>query len=240
MEALLSLLPRVAGAYSLVLMDEGRVIGARDPYGFRPLVLGRLPIEAVVADAPALSPGHAEVASTPLPWAVGETLAPGEPRCRGWVLASETAALDVLGADFVRDVEPGEIIVLGEEGGPRSIRFAEGKERLCVFELIYFARPDSYMLGRNLYEARRRMGEVLAREAPTEADLVMPVPDTGAPAAVGYAEASGHPVSGGHGQEPLCRPDLHPAQPVDAPAGREHEAERAPGAGPWQAPGGRG
>ena len=127
----------------------------------------------------------------------GETLEPGGPRSRGWVLASETAALDVLGADYVRDVEPGEIVVLGEAGGPRSIRFAEGKERLCVFELIYFARPDSYMLGRNLYEARRRMGEVLAREAPTEADLVMPVPDTGAPAAAGYAEASGIPYREG-------------------------------------------
>ncbi len=127
----------------------------------------------------------------------GDGAAPGGPRGRGWVLASETAALDVLGADYLRDVEPGEIVVLGEPGGPRSIRFAEGKERLCVFELIYFARPDSYMLGRNLYEARRRMGEVLAREAPTEADLVMPVPDTGAPAAAGYAEASGIPYREG-------------------------------------------
>jgi amidophosphoribosyltransferase len=91
----------------------------------------------------------------------------------------------------VRDVEPGEMVVLGEPGGPRSVRFAEPSERLCVFELIYFARPDSYLLGRNLYEVRRRMGEVLAREAPADADLVMPVPDTGAPAAAGFAEASG-------------------------------------------------
>ena len=89
--------------------------------------------------------------------------------------------------------------------------------------------PDSYMLGRNLYEVRRRMGEVLAREAPADADLVMPVPDTGAPAAAGYAEASGHPVSGGHGQEPVRRSDVHPAQPVDAPAGREHEARACSG-----------
>ncbi len=196
-DALVHLLPRVAGAYSLVVMDEGRVIGARDPYGFRPLVLGRLPLDAIVADAVPLSPGHAEVVSAPLPWDDAGSDVPGAPRGRGWVLASETAALDVLGADYLRDVEPGEIVVLGEPGGPRSIRFAEGKERLCVFELIYFARPDSYMLGRNLYEARRRMGEVLAREAPMEADLVMPVPDTGAPAAAGYAEASGIPYREG-------------------------------------------
>jgi amidophosphoribosyltransferase len=163
-EALLALLPRVSGAYSLVVMDEGRVIGVRDPYGFRPLVLGTL----------AMPDG-----------------------ATGYVLASETAALDVLGAEFVRDVEPGEMVVLGEPGGPRSVRFAEGRENLCVFELIYFARPDSYMLGRNLYEARRRMGEALAREAPADVDLVMPVPDTGAPAAAGYAEASGIPYREG-------------------------------------------
>ncbi len=163
-EALLAVLPRVSGAYSLIVSDETRVVGVRDPYGFRPLVLG------------ALSADGAETA---------------------WILASETAALDVLGADFVRDVEPGEMVVLGEAGGPRSVRFAEGKEQLCVFELIYFARPDSYMLGRNLYEVRRRMGEMLAREAPAEADLVMPVPDTGAAAAAGYAEASGIPYREG-------------------------------------------
>jgi amidophosphoribosyltransferase len=161
-EALLGVLPDVSGAYSLVVMDERRVIGVRDPHGFRPLVLGRLP---------------------------------GDPE--GWVLASETAALDALGADVVREVEPGEMVVLGEPGGPRSIRFAEAQEHLCVFELIYFARPDSYLMGRNLYEARRRMGEALAREAPADADLVMPVPETGAPAAAGFAEASGLPFREG-------------------------------------------
>jgi amidophosphoribosyltransferase len=158
--ALMRVLPRVSGAYSLVVMDERRVIGLRDPYGFRPLTLGRLP-------------------------------------GGGWVFSSETAGLDILGADFVRDVAPGEMVVLGDPDGPRSIQFAEGRENLCVFELIYFARPDSYMLGRNLYEARRRMGEALAREAPAEADIVVPVPDTGAPAAVGFAEASGLPYREG-------------------------------------------
>ncbi len=162
-EALLALLPRISGAYSLVVMDEQRVVGVRDPYGFRPLVLGRLSTDGGPA----------------------------------WCFSSETAGLDALGADYVRDVEPGEMVVLGETDGPRSVRFADGREQLCVFELIYFARPDSYMLGRNLYEVRRRMGEALAREAPADADLVMPVPDTGAPAAAGYAERSGIPYREG-------------------------------------------
>jgi amidophosphoribosyltransferase len=161
--ALLTLLPRVSGAYALVLMDEKRIIGVRDPHGFRPLVLGRRP-------------------------------------AGGWVLASETAALDILEATYVRDVEPGEMVVLEhEQEAPtiRSIRFAEGDLKLCVFELIYFARPDSYMLGRNLYEARRRMGEQLASEAPADADIVVPVPDTGNPAAAGFAERSGLPYREG-------------------------------------------
>ena len=115
----------------------------------------------------------------------------------GWCLSSETAALDIVGAEFVRDVEPGEIVVLEPGQAPRSVRFAEPNPALCVFELIYFARPDSYMEGRNLYEVRRRMGEQLAIEHPVEADLVMPVPDTGAPAAAGYAEASGLPYREG-------------------------------------------
>ncbi|MET0773283.1 MAG: amidophosphoribosyltransferase [Candidatus Limnocylindrales bacterium] len=191
-DALQRVLPRVRGAYSLVVMDEDRVIGVRDPYGFRPLALGRLPQEMVVAERAAADD---EAGSEPL-WRDDERGRPAA-TARGWVLASETAALDTLGAEYVRDVEPGEMVVLGEPGGPRSIRFAEGHERLCVFELIYFARPDSYLLGRNLYEVRRRMGEVLAREAPVDADLVMPVPDTGAPAAAGFAEASGLPYRDG-------------------------------------------
>ena len=166
-EVLLRVLPTVEGAYALVVMDEQRVVGLRDPVGLRPLVLGRLGAGAEVGTS------------------------------GGWCLASETCGLEAMGAEYVRDVEPGEMVVLGEPGGPRSIRFADGREQLCVFELIYFARPDSYMLGRNLYEVRRRMGEELAREAPAEADLVMPVPDTGAPAAAGYAEASGIPFREG-------------------------------------------
>ncbi len=121
----------------------------------------------------------------------------GDDATAGWCLSSETAGLDIVGAEYVRDVEPGEIVILERGQAPRSVRFAEATPALCVFELIYFARPDSYMEGRNLYEARRQMGMQLALEHPVEADLVMPVPDTGAPAAAGFAEASGIPYREG-------------------------------------------
>ncbi len=183
LDALLRVLPGVRGAFSLVVMDERRLFGVRDPWGFRPLVLGRI--------APGGPWQGAEPAGRPPAEAAGPAVG------AGWVLASETAGLDAVGAEYVRDVEPGEIVVLGEGEGPRSVRFAPGREHLCVFELIYFARPDSYMLGRNLYEVRRRMGEALAREAPAAADLVMPVPDTGGPAAAGFAEASRIPYREG-------------------------------------------
>ncbi len=174
-EALCRVLPRVRGAYSLVVLDERRVIGVRDPHGFRPLVLGRMPGRA---DAP-------------------DGLWGGDEGSAGWCLSSETAGLDIVGAEYVRDVEPGELIVLEPGSPPRSVRFAEATPALCVFELIYFARPDTYMEGRNLYEVRRRMGMELAREHPADTDLVMPVPDTGAPAAAGFAEASGIPYREG-------------------------------------------
>ena len=180
-DALARVLPGVRGAYSLVVLDERRVIGVRDPHGFRPLVLGRLPgaAEAAAAETPGL-------------WATDD-----QDSSSGWVLASETTALDIAGAEFVRDVAPGEIVVLEPGRAPRSVRYAEATPALCVFELIYFARPDSYMEGRNLYEVRRRMGEELAREHPAATDLVMPVPDTGAPAAAGFAEISGIPYREG-------------------------------------------
>ena len=178
--ALLTVLPRVRGAFSLVILDQHRVIGVRDPHGFRPLVLGRLPRSS--AGGPLDDAGL---------WAHDEDAT------SGWCLSSETASLDIVGAEFVRDVEPGEIVVLEPGRPPRSIRYAPATPALCVFELIYFARPDSYMEGRNLYEARRRMGEQLALEHPVDADIVIPVPDTGAPAAAGYSEASGLPYREG-------------------------------------------
>ncbi|MEI7711081.1 MAG: amidophosphoribosyltransferase [Rhodospirillales bacterium] len=108
----------------------------------------------------------------------------------GWVLASETCALDIVGADFVRDVEPGEIVVI-DDAGVRSIKpFKPARERFCVFEYIYFARPDSVMEGMPVYNARKRIGAELAEESPVEADVIVPVPDSGVPAAMGYAVAS--------------------------------------------------
>jgi len=173
-DALARVLPRIRGAYSLVVLDEHRVIGVRDPFGFRPLVVGRLATEDR-----------------------GDGLWADDPARTGWVLASETAGLDIVGAEYVRDVAPGEMVILEQGRDPRYVRFATATPALCVFELIYFARPDSYMEGRNLYEVRRRMGMQLALEHPVSADLVMPVPDTGAPAAAGFAEASGLPYREG-------------------------------------------
>ncbi len=177
-EALQRVLPRVRGAYSLVVLDERRVIGVRDPFGFRPLVLGRLRHPGLGGRDDGLWRGDDD-AST------------------GWCFSSETAGLDIIGAEYVRDVEPGELVVLEPGKPPRSVRYAAATPALCVFELIYFARPDSYMEGRNLYESRRRMGMQLAGEHPAAADLVTPVPDTGAPAAAGYAEASAIPYREG-------------------------------------------
>ena len=157
--ALERVLPRLAGGFSLVLMDEAHLIAVRDRHGFWPLVLGRV-------------------------------------EGGGWVVASETAALDILGAHVVREVEPGEMVVI-DASGLREHRFADPTPSLCLFEFVYFARPDSYLYGRNVHAARRRMGEELARQAPVGADMVMPVPESGIPAAQGYAHASGIPYGDG-------------------------------------------
>ena len=159
-EACLKVLPGLRGAFSFVLLDERTVYAARDPYGIRPLGLGRLP-------------------------------------GGGWVVASETAALDVVGATYVREVEPGELVAL-DDRGLRSMRFAESpRPALCLFEFVYLGRADSRMYGRSLHEARREAGRRLAREAPADADLVMPVPDTAVSAAQGFAEESGIPYGEG-------------------------------------------
>lgn len=115
---------------------------------------------------------------------------------RGWVVASETAALDIVGASYVREIEPGELIVI-DENGLRSTHFAQPKPAGCVFEFVYLARPDTTINGRVVYEARVEMGRTLAREFPVDADLVMPTPESGTPAAIGYSEQSGIPF--GHG-----------------------------------------
>jgi amidophosphoribosyltransferase len=154
----LEALPLLRGAFSLVFMDERTLYAARDPQGFRPLVLGRLE--------------------------------------RGWVVASETAALDIVGASFVREVEPGELIAI-DERGLRSRRFAQPQPRGCLFEYVYLARPDTAIAGRGVQAARVEVGRRLAAEHPVEADLVIPVPESGTPAAIGYAEASGIPYGQG-------------------------------------------
>ncbi len=154
-DRLIDALKQVVGAYSLVALTNEALLGARDPLGVRPLILGRLGA--------------------------------------GWVLASESCALDIVGAEFVRDIEPGEVVVI-DDSGVHSIKpFGRTRPRFCVFEYIYFARPDSVMEGRAVYEARKRIGGELARESATGADVVVPVPDSGVPAAMGYAEESGVP-----------------------------------------------
>ena len=154
-EKLIDALKRVEGAYSLVALTSKKLIGVRDSYGVRPLVLGKLD------DA--------------------------------WILSSETCALDIIGADFVRDVEPGEMVVITVDGIESLHPFPSKPRRFCVFEYVYFARPDSVVEGKNVYEVRKRIGMELAREAPTAADMVIPIPDSGVPAALGYAAASGLP-----------------------------------------------
>jgi amidophosphoribosyltransferase len=154
-DRLIDALKQIEGAYSLVALTSKKLIGVRDPWGVRPLVLGELD---------------------------------GAP-----IFASETCALDIIGASFVRDVEPGEMVVVTKDGIESYRPFAPHQERFCIFEYIYFARPDSVVEGRNVYEARKRIGEELAREAPVDADMVIPVPDSGVPAALGFASASGLP-----------------------------------------------
>jgi len=160
-DALGRVLPRLEGAFSLVVMDHARLVGVRDPNGFRPLCLGKLD--------------------------------------GGWVLASETPALEVVGAHFVRELEPGEMLVIDADGH-RSLRPFPPERlnpTLCLFEFVYFARPDSRLYGKEVHGARQRMGELLAGQAPVSADMVMGVPDSGLPAAEGYARRSGIPYGQG-------------------------------------------
>ncbi|MDY0087598.1 MAG: amidophosphoribosyltransferase [Coriobacteriia bacterium] len=150
----------IRGAYSVVLITEDAVYAFRDPYGIRPLALGRLPEG-------------------------------------GWVLSSETCGFDIIGAEYVRDLEPGEMVKISADGLEAEQAVPAEKPSLCIFEFIYFARPDSVMYDCTLYEARRRMGVALAASAPVQADVIIGVPDSGVPAAVGFAQASGIPFGEG-------------------------------------------
>ncbi|WP_405041442.1 amidophosphoribosyltransferase [Parvibaculum sp.] len=155
MDRFVDALRQIEGAYALVALTPKKLIGARDPLGIRPLVLGRLN---------------------------------GAP-----ILCSETVALDIIGAEFVREIEPGEIVVATREGIESIRPFPPRKPRPCVFEYIYFARPDSIVDGRSVYNVRKQLGSELARESHVDADVVIPVPDSGVPAAIGYARESGIP-----------------------------------------------
>jgi amidophosphoribosyltransferase len=148
-------LRQTKGAFSLMVLTPNEVIAVRDPWGFRPLALGRLK--------------------------------------DGYVFASEPVAFELIAAEFIRDVEPGEMIVVDKSGMRSSKPFAREPAKMCVFEHVYFARPDSTLGGVNVYEARKRMGRALAREAGVDADVVIPVPDSGVPSALGYAQEAGLP-----------------------------------------------
>ena len=157
--ALINALAQVQGAYSMLLLTQDQLIGARDPYGFRPLCLGKLN--------------------------------------GSYVLASETCALDLVEAQYVRDIEPGEIIFINKDG-LRSVKpSSTNQSAFCIFEFIYFARPDSYIFGQNVYQIRKRLGHMLAKEFQPQGDLTMPFPDSGNYAALGFAEASKMPFEMG-------------------------------------------
>ncbi len=134
---------------------------------------------------------------------------------RGWVVASETAALDIVGADLVREIEPGEFIKIDAQGKLESWTFAQSQPAGCVFEYVYLARPDTSIAGRSVYESRVQMGRQLAREHPVQADLVMPTPESGVPAAIGYAEESGIPYGNGLVKNAYVgRTFIHPSQTI--------------------------
>ncbi|HQY73791.1 MAG TPA: amidophosphoribosyltransferase [Aestuariivirga sp.] len=143
------------GAYALVALTNKKLIGARDPLGIRPLILGELN--------------------------------------GAYILCSETCALDIIGAKFVREIENGEVVVISDEGIESHRPFPKQQARPCIFEYIYFSRPDSILGGRSVYEVRKELGKQLAIESPVNADVVVPIPDSGVPAALGYAQQTGIP-----------------------------------------------
>lgn len=168
---------RCEGAFSLVIGTPAGIVAARDPHGIRPLVLGY-----IGTDAPNAKPSESG----------SEGYGPGK-----FVVSSETCGLDIVGATYLRDIAPGELVWIDCDG-VKSVQWAEKTERkLCVFEMIYFARPDSVFNGESLYSYRKRIGQRLAKESPADVDLVMAVPDSGIPAAIGYSEASGIPYAEG-------------------------------------------
>ncbi len=202
-DAIAEVLPRLKGAFSTVVMTKDRVVAFRDPHGLRPLSLGVLqPASGAAASPSAVPPSQVEDPEGEVSASPHGQVSPGgtggsEDGQLRYCVASESCAFDIIGAKFLRDVEPGEVVTLSEEGCS-SRQVVEGaRKALCVFEYIYFARPDSRMNGQVLQVARGRMGEILWREAPVEADVVIAVPDSGNPAARGLARASGIPQDDG-------------------------------------------
>jgi amidophosphoribosyltransferase len=188
-------LRQLEGAYAFVGLTNKKLVGARDPYGIRPLVIGRLD------DCP--------------------------------ILASETCALDMIGAQYVRDVENGEVVVFDEDGMQSHKPFPPMAARPCIFEYIYFSRPDSTVGGRSVYEVRKAMGVELARESPAHADVIVPVPDSGVPAAIGFAQESGIPYELGIIRNHYVgRTFIQPTQAIrDQGVRMKHSANRAVVAG---------
>jgi amidophosphoribosyltransferase len=156
-EAVANAMRRLEGAYSVTALVDGTLVAFRDPFGFRPLTLGRIEDD--------------------------------------WVVASETCALDLIGAEVVRDIRPGEVVWVDEDGLHAAQALPSGRSALCIFEHVYFARPDSRVGGVEVHGARVRMGERLAQEGPADADLVIGVADGGTPAAIGFSRASGIPYN---------------------------------------------
>ena len=190
-ERFVDALRAIEGAYAFVGLTNKKLVGARDPLGIRPLVLGELD-------------GHP-------------------------ILTSETCALDIIGARHVRDIEPGEVIVFSSDKVETLRPFGTVRPRPCIFEYIYFARPDSVVGGRSVYQVRKNMGFQLAAEAPADADLVVPVPDSGVPAAIGYSQASGLPYELGIIRNHYVgRTFIQPTQSVrDQGVRMKHSANRA-------------
>ena len=193
-EAVVQTAKLIKGSFALCIMTKDMLIGVRDPNGIRPLCIGVIGDDGGFALRQAQGPETSQALNH-------RWLSRGEApyrnhACDNIIITSESCAIDSVNGKFIRDVEPGEIVVINKDG-LRSIKYAEEKKRTCIFEYVYFARPDSVIDGISVQKARYRMGEVLAEESPVEADIVIGVPDSGLGAAQGYARASGVPYGMG-------------------------------------------
>ncbi|MGB0906929.1 MAG: amidophosphoribosyltransferase [Maricaulaceae bacterium] len=184
-------LRQIDGGYAFVALTDNSLIGARDRFGIRPLLLGRLG--------------------------------------GSYILASETCAFDMIGAEFIREIEPGEVVAINADGIRTFRAFPETAPRPCVFEFVYFARPDSVVGGKSVYNVRKRMGQRLAQECPADIDVVIPVPDSGVPAAIGYAQETGVPFELGIIRNHYVgRTFIQPTQSIrDMGVRLKHSANRA-------------